>query len=64
MHYFEYKDYEWDKRSKKQTLESGKGFNGIEMHERYGWGLTQNPRPKATPGLLQKLASLFGGKKK
>lgn len=38
MWYREYRDYKPDEPLRKQTLKSGQGIVGCEMHEIFGWG--------------------------
>ncbi len=37
-----YRDYPEDKPLVKQSVESGKGIIGCEMHELNGWGMTHH----------------------
>jgi hypothetical protein len=50
----EYKDYKKDQPLIKQTVESGKGIIGCEMHEIFGWGNTLQKPPVKKKGVLRK----------
>ena len=62
MWFKEYKDYPIDTPLKKETLESGKGFNGVEMKEPNGWGSSFDlPKTPKSPGFIRRLLKgLFG----
>lgn len=57
-----YRDYKPDEPLTKQTVESGKGIIGCEMHDLNGWGeawhSTRKRRPK---GLMHTLLQSFFG---
>ena len=57
-----YRDYKVDDPLIKQTVESGKGITGCEMHDLNGWGLSfHNHRKRPKQGFF---ASLFKRKGK
>ena len=59
-----YKDYEEDAPHKKERVTTGKGIVGCEMHERYGWGLTQHRYKGPNGGIVRALMALFVSNKK
>jgi hypothetical protein len=61
----DYRDYPRDQPLKKQSIESGKGLPGCEMHEINGWGNTLHyPVKKKKRGFLTSLfIHLFHSKK-
>lgn len=62
MWFKEYKDYPLDEPLKKETLEPGKGFSGVEMREPNGWGSSYDlPDRSHRKGFLHRLLKrIFG----
>ena len=61
MWWREYKDYRPDDPLIKESVESGKGITGCEMHDLNGWGLTYHRRKPRPPGIIRRLlATLLG----
>lgn len=55
MWFRSFKDYEYGKKLKKQSVESGKGIVGCEMNETYGWQTNLHKPKKQKKGLLARL---------
>jgi len=50
-----YQDYPVDHPLKKETVMSGKGIIGVEMHDINGWGEELHRPPKRKQGLIARL---------
>lgn len=49
-----YKDYGVDEPLKKETVESGKGLVGCEMHDLNGWGELYHKKQRPKRGIIQR----------
>lgn len=59
----DYRDYKRDQSLIKESLESGKGLPGCEMHEINGWGNTlHQPKKKKRGRVASFLMHLFNAK--
>lgn len=58
-----YADYPVDESLVNQPVEPGKGIVGCEMHDRNGWGETDQITPLPRRGFLMTLLALFQRKK-
>ena len=54
-----YKDYPNDSPLKKETVESGKGIIGCEMHDVNGWGISHHVPKKRKKGFFSSMLSLI-----
>ena len=55
----EYKDYPKDTPLRKETVETGKGIVGCEMHDLNGWGDQLHIPKRGKPGIFKMLFSPF-----
>lgn len=64
MWFKRYKDYPIDAPLLKETVESGKGVIGCEMHDRNGWGIEQHHAvPMQARSVWRRwISSIWGGK--
>ena len=67
MWWQEYADYCYEKPLKQETVETGKGIIGCEMHDRHGYGIEdhqyQDRKKRKKKSLIRALSSyLFGTK--
>ncbi len=59
-----YRDYPEDKPLKKETISTGNGIIGCEMHDVNGWGETYHQPKKRKRGVVYTfLKSIFGSSK-
>ena len=62
MWFKEYRDYKIDQPLIKDTVESGHGIVGCEMHELNGWGTNHPIKRPRKEGLLKKMMAFFSKK--